>query len=294
MLSSTVILFGQRLRNDDVQYIDELCTKLKSFGYDIVLNKEFFTLLINTDLVVKYDLNAIDIANVSQAKALFSLGGDGTFLNAKKWLGAKDVPILGINMGRLGFLASIEQTKISEALDAWHQHKFVIQHRNLLQLSTDRSLFADFPFALNDFTIHKKDTSSMIVVHVYMNGEKLNSYWADGLIVSTPTGSTGYSLSCGGPIIHPGSGNIVVTPVAPHNLNVRPIVLPDYTSLELQVEGRADSYLCTLDSRYETIFETDKLTLTKAPFTADIISLENQSFLKTIRNKLTWGLDKRN
>jgi len=156
------------------------------------------------------------------------------------------------------------------------------------------SLFGDFPYALNDFTIHKKDTSSMITIHTSVNGEHLNSYWGDGLIVSTPTGSTGYSLSCGGPIVFPGSGNIVVTPVAPHNLNVRPMVLPDSVELRLTVKGRADSFLCTLDSRFETITAEDELILSKGDFPTTLISLKGESFMNTIRHKLSWGLDHRN
>lgn len=224
---------------------------------------------------------------------LFSLGGDGTILSAATLLRDSDIPIMGINLGRLGFLSSIEQKYIDKAIGYLKEGRYKQEHRSLLSLEANRPLFGEIPFALNDFTVLKRDDSSMIIVHVYVNGEFLNTYWADGLIVATPTGSTGYSLSCGGPIIFPSSNNFIITPVAPHNLNVRPIVISDDSVIDLTVEGRSDSFLCTLDSRFEVINSETKLRIQKCGFEIQLVQLDEMSFSKTMRNKLMWGYDMR-
>ena len=203
-------------------------------------------------------------------------------------------PILGINLGRLGFLATIEKRRIKEAVDLLRRGMFMVEERRMLYLESNLPLFGEIPFALNDFTILKRDTSSMITIHTFINGAYLNSYWADGIIVSTPTGSTGYSLSCGGPIIFPNSGNFVITPVAPHNLNVRPTVISDDAVISFEIEGRAENFLCTLDSRFETITAAHQLAVRKNDFTARVVRLQDVGFLETLRNKLNWGQDKRN
>lgn len=225
---------------------------------------------------------------------VITLGGDGTILHAVTEVRDSNVPILGINLGRLGFLASIEKDYIKDAIHLLKKGMYSFDDRTLLYLETDRPLFGDMRFALNDLTLLKRDTSSMIIIHVYINGAYLSSYWADGIIVATPTGSTGYSLSCGGPIIFPNSGNFVITPVAPHNLNVRPIVISDNSVVSFEVEGRAENFLCTLDSRFEMINSSDELAIRKADFKIRLVQLRNRSFLRTIRDKLTWGADKRN
>lgn len=295
MEKKRVIIYGQVLKQSQVKYVDLLCQRLvHDYDCQIYTSPDYSVELSKNGFLEKYQIEITDNPRAIDVETLFSLGGDGTILKASKWLREATVPILGINMGRLGFLASIENTKIEEALALWSKQEYVEEDRGMLKLETGRGLFSEFPYALNDFTIHKKDTSSMITINTSVNGEHLNSYWADGLIVSTPTGSTGYSLSCGGPIIFPGSGNIVVTPVAPHNLNVRPMVLPDSVELRLSVKGRADSFLCTLDSRYETITDTDELILSKGDFPTTLISLKGESFMNTIRHKLSWGLDHRN
>jgi len=295
MEKKNVIIYGQVLKQTDVKYVDILCQRLvNDYGCKIYTSHDYSNQLSQYGFISKYQITTTDDPKVIENATLFSLGGDGTILKASKWLREATVPILGINMGRLGFLASIENTKIEEALSLWNRGEYEVGDRGMLMLKSERSLFGDFPYALNDFTIHKKDTSSMITIHTSVNGEHLNSYWGDGLIVSTPTGSTGYSLSCGGPIVFPGSGNIVVTPVAPHNLNVRPMVLPDSVELRLTVKGRADSFLCTLDSRFETITAEDELILSKGDFPTTLISLKGESFMNTIRHKLSWGLDHRN
>lgn len=204
------------------------------------------------------------------------------------------IPILGINLGRLGFLATTNKEIIEQAIEALALNAFTIDQRTLLHLDSNYPLFGDAPYALNDFTILKRDTSSMIVVSAYINGEFLNSYWADGLILCTPTGSTGYSLSCGGPIIFPNSGNFAITPVAPHNLNVRPIVIPDDAIVSFEIQGRTDSFLCTLDSRFEAITPAHQIAIRKEDFLVNLIRLHEQNFMSTIRNKLYWGLDQRN
>jgi NAD+ kinase len=225
---------------------------------------------------------------------IITLGGDGTMLKAASIDTSHQIPIIGINLGRLGFLSSIEKSKVSDAVIKLKKKQFRIEERSMLKLSSNQSLFVDYPYALNDFTLHKRDTSSMITIHTYLNEIYLNTYWADGVILATPTGSTGYSLACGGPIIFPDSENFVITPIAPHNLNVRPLIINDDVKISFEIEGRADNFLCTMDSRYETITDEYKISITKSPFTTKLLILEGTTFSKTIREKLMWGLDKRN
>lgn len=225
---------------------------------------------------------------------VFSLGGDGTILDAISWIGEKEIPIVGINFGRLGFLASISIENIEASLDAIIANQHVIDSLNLIALTTNKKLFGKSSFALNEFTVQRTETSSMITVHTYINGLHLNSYWADGLIIATATGSTGYSLSCGGPVVYPGANNFVITPVAPHNLNVRPMVVPDNVEIKLKVEGRSKRFLTTLDSRNKTIDSSFELTLKKADFQAKLVRLSSSNFVNAIREKLLWGEDLRN
>lgn len=223
---------------------------------------------------------------------LCSVGGDGTILETVSIVRDSGIPILAINTGRLGFLAGIGSSEIEEAIIAIEAGQYFLEARSILNLETSSDVF-DFNYALNDFVIHKKETSSMIVVHTYLNGEFLNSYWSDGLIVSTPTGSTGYSLSCGGPIISPKSDSFVITPIAPHNLNVRPIVISDDVVISFEIEGRASSYLASLDSRSQSITNDVHMAVRKADFYLNIIRMNDENFLSTLRNKLNWGYDKR-
>ncbi|QHS61960.1 NAD kinase [Chitinophaga agri] len=229
-----------------------------------------------------------------KADILVSLGGDGTLLDTVCYVRDTNVPVLGINFGRLGFLASIGKEAINAAVQALKERTYVVDKRTLLHLDSNVGLFGEVPYALNDFTIHKKDTSAMIKIHTYLNGEFLNTYWSDGLIVATPTGSTGYSLSCGGPVVFPDAGSFVITPVAPHNLNVRPIIVPNNHVISFEVEGRSDQFLCTLDSRMETIDNTVQLAIKKEEFKISLLRLDDSNFLHTLRNKLLWGIDARN
>jgi len=227
-------------------------------------------------------------------ECIISLGGDGTLLDTVTLVRDKNIPVLGINFGRLGFLASLGKEDLAKAVKALVDHTYVVDQRSLIHLEASIPLFGEVPYALNEFAIHKKDNSPMIKIHTYLNGEFLNTYWADGLIVATPTGSTGYSLSCNGPVIFPDAANFVITPVAPHNLNVRPIIVPDGNILSFEVEGRADQFICALDSRKELVSKEVQLAVKKESFTISLVRLNENNFLQTLRNKLSWGFDTRN
>jgi NAD+ kinase len=223
-----------------------------------------------------------------------TLGGDGTLLDMVNVIGDSGIPVIGINFGRLGFLASVNKNDIAAAIHAVVNNKFTLDSRALLSIDSEINVFGNDNFALNDITIHKRDDSAMVTTHMFLDGEFLNSYWGDGIIIATSTGSTAYSLSCGGPIIFPQSNGIVVTPVAPHNLNVRPIILPDSSKLSFEVECRSSNYLVSCDSRTALIDKTIKFEVNKAGFQLNLIRLNNESYLSTLRNKLLWGLDARN
>jgi NAD+ kinase len=225
---------------------------------------------------------------------LVSLGGDGTLLDTVTLVRDKNIPVLGINFGRLGFLASLGKENLDNVVQALATRSYVVDQRTLIHMDANIPLFGDTPYGLNEFAIHKRDTSSMIKIHTYLNGEFLNTYWADGLIVATPTGSTGYSLSCNGPVVFPDSGSFVITPVAPHNLNVRPIVVPDNNIISFELEGRTDQFICTLDSRKEFVDRNVQLAVKKENFTISLVRLHEKNFLQTLREKLAWGFDTRN
>ena len=225
---------------------------------------------------------------------LISLGGDGTMLDCATLIRDKNIPLLGINFGRLGFLANLGKEEIKQAVDNLIAGTYIIDQRTLIHADASLPLFAEAPFALNEFVLHKKDVSSMIKVHTYLNGEFLNTYWCDGLIVSTPTGSTGYNLSCNGPILFPECGSFVITPIAPHHLNVRPIVVADDNIISFEVEARSDEYICSMDARRELVPKHVQVAVRKESFTIGLVRFNENTFLETLRNKLTWGLDKRN
>ncbi|MGV3640342.1 MAG: NAD kinase [Adhaeribacter sp.] len=225
---------------------------------------------------------------------VLSIGGDGTLLDAVTYVGARQIPILGINTGRLGFLASVPYDNIAGAIDALYKGHYVIDERSLIRADTDQEVFDGINFGLNEFSILKTDTSTMIVVHTYLDGEYLNSYWADGLLVSTPTGSTGYSLSCGGPVVLPQTNNFVISPVCPHNLNVRPLVVPDKSVITFEIEGRSNNFLISLDSRSRPVDASIQIAVRRENFNARLVKMTDVNFLSTLRNKLNWGMDKRN
>jgi NAD+ kinase len=290
-----VAIYSRVMDNDqwhDVQlFFDELNTQkinpviFRSF-YEQIKNKIEFS--ENVELFQ----GAEEITK--ETEAIISLGGDGTLLDTVTLVRRHNVPIMGINFGRLGFLASIGRNEVKMAIKALVNHSFVVDKRTLIHLDSNLPLFDNVPYGLNEFAIHKQDIAPMIKIHTYLNGEFLNTYWADGLIVATPTGSTGYSLSCSGPIVFPDSGSFVITPVAPHNLNVRPIVVPDDNIISFEIESRSDQAICALDSRREIINKDVQLAVRKESFMLHLIRLNENNFLQTLRNKLTWGLDKRN
>jgi len=268
------------------------------------LAKHKISVLMFRTLLTSYNLPIPLLENVTpfdgyadldnQIDCFITLGGDGTILDATTIVREKKIPLLGINFGRLGFLANISKDELSLAVDAIVNRTFISDKRSLIHLDANVDLFGDSPFALNEFAIHKRDTAPMIKIHTYLNGEFLNTFWADGLIVATPTGSTGYSLSCTGPIVFPDSRNFVITPVAPHNLNVRSIVVSDSSIISFEIESRVDQFICALDARREIVNKDIQLAVKKEAFDANLIKLNENSFLSTLREKLTWGMDKRN
>lgn len=289
-----IAIYSRGLESEQLEGLKVLLTEFSHYDIEPVIYQDFFNLFYTSiNISNKYStFNRSD--NLDEIDFMISLGGDGTLLDAITFVGDKGIPILGINYGRLGFLASIGKHEIHSALEALVKRTFILDKRTLLHLDANLPIFKGMPFALNDFTLHKKDTSPMIKIHTYLNGEFLNTYWADGLILATPTGSTGYSLSCNGPVVFPDSSSFVITPVAPHNLNVRPIVIPDDSVISFEVEGRTDGFLCTLDSRREIVAKEALLAIRKEVFNIQLVRLNENNFLQTIRNKLSWGLDKRN
>lgn len=232
--------------------------------------------------------------DLGQVDLLVSIGGDGTMLDTVQLTAEKGIPVLGVNTGRLGFLSGTQVEDAEAAVNAFLEEKYELEERSLLSLSSPEGLLEGAQVALNDVAIHKRDTSSMIIIHAYLDGEFLNTYWADGLIIATPTGSTAYSLSCGGPIIDPRSKSFIITPIAPHNLNVRPFVVRDNGEITLKVDGRDASYLLSLDSRSMDLDKKVELRLSRNSSNMKLVTFKDQDFLHTLRHKLSWGLDRRN
>lgn len=248
-----------------------------------IVQKEYKTFSSHSELDSSFDM-------------LISIGGDGTMLRAVTLVRDSGVPLLGINAGRLGFLANVQKENIAAFMQLVLDKKYTLSKRTLLSLSCspENESILKLDFALNEITVSRKDSTSMITIETYLNGEFLNSYWADGLIIATPTGTTGYSLSCGGPILTPDVKSLVITPIAPHNLNARPLVISDETEIVLRVTGREDQYLVSLDSRITSVQNESVLTIKKTPFHVNMIEIQDETFLKTLRNKLLWGEDRRN
>jgi NAD+ kinase len=290
-----IAIYSRGIENSQLQDIEGLLAELALHEVEPVIFQDFFNQFYSAiQMPTKYSTfsNGNDLDPTIDC--MISLGGDGTLLDTVTLVKDSGIPVLGINYGRLGFLASIGKEDLHAALQALVLRKYVLDKRTLLHLDANVPLFNETPYALNEFTLHKKDSSPMIKIHTYLNGEFLNTYWADGLIVATPTGSTGYSLSCNGPVVFPESASFVITPVAPHNLNIRPIIVPDNTIVSFEIEGRTDGFLCTLDSRKEIVSKEIQLAVKKESFGINLIRLNENNFLQTLRNKLSWGLDKRN
>jgi NAD+ kinase len=290
-----IAIYSRGLEENQHQEISLLLKELVAHDVEPVFYQDFFNKFYSAvDFKSKYSTFNSHADLDESIDCIISLGGDGTLLDTVTLVRDKGTPVLGINYGRLGFLANIGKTELKTAVEALVNRTYVIDERTLIHLDANTPLFGEVPYALNEFTLLKKDSSSMIKIHTYLNGEFLNTYWADGLIVATPTGSTGYSLSCNGPVVFPDSGSFVITPVAPHNLNIRPIVVPDDTIISFEVEGRTDGFLCTLDSRREIVTKEIQLAVRKEKFGINLIRLNENNFLQTLRNKLSWGLDVRN
>lgn len=288
-----IAIYGQYYKSEAVDFVDTLLNTLEENNVEIVIEKKFYSL-------VKKQSNYTTFSHYSDLDdsfdAMLTVGGDGTFLRAVTYIKDSNIPMLGINTGRLGFLATVNKEDIENAIKAIINKEYSIKKRSLLAVKTSpkNSEINELNFALNEVTVARRNTTSMITIETHLDDEYLTSYWADGLIVSTPTGSTGYSLSCGGPVITPQAKSLVLTPIAPHNLNARPLVIPDTTKIKLTVSSREKRALLSLDSRILDIKNDTKVTIETAPFSIKTIQLHNQTFLKTLREKLLWGEDKRN
>ena len=289
-----IALFGNEFPSNYIKYVNHLITKLESENVELIIHHKFHDFLQDSIDFSEETKTFERITADEDIDFLFSIGGDGTLLKSVTYVRESNIPILGINTGRLGFISSISTDQIDVAVDNVLKGEYKIRSRTVLQLETENNLFGTTNFALNEVAIVKKDTSSMIRIDAFIDDEFLNSYWADGLLISTPTGSTGYSLSCGGPIILPGTENIIIAPIAPHNLNVRPIIINEKSSIRLKVEDRDQLALVSLDSRSRAFDSSLELIIKKADFKINLIEPKDSSFISTIRNKLMWGSDKRN
>ena len=296
MNPTRIAIYGRVFNSSVNPFVEDLFDYLRTKQAEIYIHKEFYDFL-KTIGSCPMDLRIFHSHEdfPKDVDFMLSLGGDGTMLSAVSIVRDSNIPIAGINFGRLGFLANIQKSEIQQALEQIFAGKYHIQKRALLTVEAEgRTLFGGENFALNDITVFRFDSSSMITINANLNGELLNSYWSDGLIIATPTGSTAYSLSCGGPIIMPGSGNFVITPISPHNLNVRPLVVSSDMHLELMIESRTEKFILSCDSRSEALPTSTKLLVKKAPFTIDLIRLEGDGYFQTLREKLLWGMDVRN
>ena len=291
-----IAIYGRQFNNTVLPYVQQVFDSLAKCDIEPYIYQKYNQFISGKIFFPKKFQIFNDHAELlaSKVDVMISLGGDGTMLDTVTLVRNSNIPVIGINFGRLGFLASINKNDIQSAILSLFHKEYTLDARALLSVESEHNLFGDENFALNDVTFHKRDTSAMMIIHAYLNGEFLNSYWADGLILATPTGSTAYSLSCGGPIIFPKSGNLVVTPISPHNLNVRPIVLSDSNQLSFEIEGRSSKYLLTCDSRTEVIDTSVRVTVKKADFNINLVRLNNENYLSTLRNKLLWGIDTRN
>lgn len=295
-------IFGRDVKKDDAPFFKKLFDALQTHQIEYAVYSDFVHQMADKNF---YDIIPIAQLPIFEAKDcpksrfdfILSIGGDGTLLNTVSLVGKSAIPVIGVNSGRLGLLADINKQEVEDTLVLLQNGHFELDRRGLLCLTSNKPLFEDgHNYALNEFTVLKQDTSAMIIVHVFANDIFLNSYWADGVIVATPTGSTAYSLSCGGPIVHPNSRTFLITPIAPHNLNVRPVVIPDTVELTFRIEGRNDNFLCTLDSRYKLIDKDYNLSVKKADFDFCLVRImgDQRNFFTTIRQKMMWGLDTRN
>jgi len=291
-----IAIYGKNFDKSFLPTIRSIFQILAINKAEIILHEDFYYFMYdNFNFKPEISLLFTKEKNISpDTDFMLSIGGDGTFLETISYVRNKNIPVVGINTGRLGFLADIAQNEVETCINALFTGDYKYESRSLLQVNTKNNLLGDINFALNEVTVQKKDTSSMITVHAYLNNQLINSFWADGLIVSTPTGSTAYSLSVGGPIVSPGSENFIITPLAPHNLTVRPIVVSNSNEITLKVHGRSKKYLLALDYRSFDFDSSIEINIKKADFDIKLVKLEGHDFFTTLRNKLMWGVDKRN
>jgi NAD+ kinase len=269
-----IAIYSRGIENNQIHDISFLLHELKKYGAEPVFYQDFFNQFYSSvNIEGSYSTFNSSADMDTSIDCMISLGGDGTLLDTVTLVKDSGIPVLGVNYGRLGFLANIGKEDLETAIEALVNRKYVLDKRTLIHLDANVPLFSECPYALNEFSLHKKDTSPMIRIHTYLNGEFLNTYWADGLIVATPTGSTGYSLSCNGPVVFPDSASFVITPVSPHNLNIRPIIVPDNTIVSFEIEGRTDGFLCSLDSRREIVTKEISLAVKKESFGINLIRL---------------------
>ncbi|MDZ7741957.1 MAG: NAD kinase [Bacteroidota bacterium] len=290
-----IALFGKSVSEAIQPHIQQLIDKLESVDAEISIYASFYE-KIKDHVSFKKDIRRFSEHRelIGKTDFICSIGGDGTFLDTLYQVQDSGIPIIGVNLGRLGFLSSVSRDEIDFAINCLQEGKFRLDQRTLLELEKPGQMFGDINYALNELTVSRKDSTSLILIHLYIDDKFLNSYWADGIIISTPTGSTAYSLSCGGPIITPGSENFVITPIATHNLTVRPIVIRDDSKIRIKLEGRDKAYFASLDSRSVSIDADQELLIKKCGFKINLVQLENKTFFTTIRDKLNWGLDIRN
>ncbi len=291
-----VAIYGQTYSDNSVVYVSELLDELRTVSAQVYVEEAFYEMLSSKESIASYK-TFTEAAGLDVSFDMFiSFGGDGTILRAITFVKDLGIPIIGVNTGRLGFLSTTKKEDVRKVVKEFVNGDYRIVERSLVEICADSEIeeFGDVNYALNEITISRKDTTSMITVETYLNDEYLTSYWADGLIVATPTGSTGYSLSCGGPVIAPSAKSLILTPIAPHNLNARPLVISDDTIIRLKVSGREENHLVSLDSRIATVENGREIILQKADFNIKMIEYTSESFLKTLRNKLLWGEDRRN
>lgn len=288
-------LFGKDIQEKNEEYLIQLIRKLNDYSCELTVYEKFLPLIKGLTEFKNIDDTFSTHADIAgKVDMVLSIGGDGTLLDTLTMVRDSGIPVLGINLGRLGFLSSISCDDIIPAIDMVMNGQYSLDQRTVLRLESDQDYFGEFTFALNDLTVNRKDSTNLVVIHVYVDDLFLNSYWADGLIIATPTGSTAYSLSSGGPIVSPGSENFVITPIAPHNLTIRPIIVSDKSEIRIRVEGRDEKYLLSLDSRTAVLDPGSDLVIRAADFKFNLVKIENKDFFTTIRDKLKWGLDFRN
>ena len=290
-------IFGKYFKDEKFAEIQHFFDSLEKKKIDFVIYRKYYEDCLRNGLNLQAKIKTFDTHNdfiSHKFDYLISIGGDGTILSSIEFIRETELPVVGINTGRLGFLAGVSAPNASKAIEDIEKGHYSIDSRTVLQLESNVEIFSGVKFALNDFVIHKKDTASMVTIHTFINGEFLNSYWSDGLIISSPTGSTGYNLSCGGPILYPSSESFVITPISPHNLNVRPIIVSDKNIISFEIEGRSSSFLATLDSRSESINQNVQLAIRKADFKFNLVRMNDENYLSTLRQKLMWGYDNRN